>query len=63
MTRTLLVKNIHTLVTMDDEQREIRNASIFAEGPAITPMKSSISRADSSCYRAWSIRITISIRR
>jgi len=36
MTRTLLVKNIHTLVTMDEERREIRNASIVARGPAIT---------------------------
>ena len=36
VTRTLLVKNIHTLVTMDEQRREIRNASILAEGPAIT---------------------------
>lgn len=33
--RTLLVKNIHTLVTMDDARREIRNAAIFVRGPVI----------------------------
>lgn len=26
---TLLVKNIHTLVTMDDERREIKNGALF----------------------------------
>jgi len=35
VTQTLLVKNIHTLVTMDAERREIRNASLFAEGPTV----------------------------
>jgi cytosine/adenosine deaminase-related metal-dependent hydrolase len=32
---TLLVRNIHTLVTMDDERREIRDGAIFVRGPAI----------------------------
>jgi 8-oxoguanine deaminase len=35
---SLLVKNIHTLVTMDDARREIRDASILVEGPAITQL-------------------------
>ncbi|MEO1404739.1 MAG: 8-oxoguanine deaminase, partial [Cyanobacteria bacterium J06635_1] len=26
---TLLVKNIHTLVTMDDERQEVRNGALF----------------------------------
>lgn len=34
-TRTLLVKNIHTLVTMDDMRREIRGAAILARGPVV----------------------------
>jgi 8-oxoguanine deaminase len=33
--RTLLVKNIHTLVTMDGKRRELRNASMLVRGPAI----------------------------
>lgn len=33
--RTLLVKNIHTLVTMDAARREIRNASMLVRGCAI----------------------------
>jgi 8-oxoguanine deaminase len=32
---TLLVKNIHTLMTMDATRREIKNASIFVRGRAI----------------------------
>ena len=32
---TLLVKNIHTLVTMDDERREIKNAAIFVRDNVI----------------------------
>lgn len=33
--KTLLVRNIHTLVTMDAGRREIRNASMLVRGPAI----------------------------
>jgi 8-oxoguanine deaminase len=33
--RTLLVKNIHTLVTMDGARTESRDAAIFARGPVI----------------------------
>lgn len=33
--KTLLVKNIHTLVTMDDERREIRNGAILVENNVI----------------------------
>lgn len=33
--RTLLVKNIHTLVTMDSQRRELRNASMLVRGSAI----------------------------
>jgi cytosine/adenosine deaminase-related metal-dependent hydrolase len=33
--RTLLVKNIHTLVTMDSARTELRDAAIFARGPVI----------------------------
>ena len=33
--RTLLVKNIHTLVTMDSTRTELRDAAIFVRGPAI----------------------------
>ena len=33
--RTLLVKNIHTLVTMDDKRREIRNGALFVRGNVI----------------------------
>jgi 8-oxoguanine deaminase len=33
--RTLLVKNIHTLVTMDSVRTELRDAAIFARGPVI----------------------------
>ncbi len=33
--RTLLVKNIHTLVTMDSARTELRDAAIFVRGPAI----------------------------
>ena len=32
---TLLVKNIHTLVTMDSARRELRDAAIFVRGPVI----------------------------
>jgi 8-oxoguanine deaminase len=32
---TLLIKNIHTLMTMDAERQEIRNASMFVRGRAI----------------------------
>jgi 8-oxoguanine deaminase len=32
---TLLVKNIHTLVTMDDARREIHNGALYINGPAI----------------------------
>ena len=32
---TLLVKNIHTLVTMDEQRREIRNGAIFVRGNVI----------------------------
>ncbi|MBZ0310262.1 MAG: 8-oxoguanine deaminase [Anaerolineae bacterium] len=32
---TLLVKNIHTLVTMDDQRRELKNAAIFARDGVI----------------------------
>ncbi len=32
---TLLVRNIHTLVTMDDARRELRNAAIYVRGNAI----------------------------
>ncbi len=35
MTKTLLIKNIHTLVTMDDARREIQNASLFIRGNII----------------------------
>ena len=35
MVRTLLVKNIHTLVTMDSVRTELRDAAIFARGPVI----------------------------
>ena len=35
---SLLVKNIHTLVTMDVSRREIRDASMLVEGPAITQL-------------------------
>ena len=33
--RTLLVKNIHTLVTMDSARTELRDAAIFVRGPVI----------------------------
>ncbi len=33
--RTLLVKNIHTLVTMDEARTELRDAAIFVRGPVI----------------------------
>lgn len=33
--RTLLVKNIHTLVTMDSARSELRDAAIFVRGPVI----------------------------
>jgi cytosine/adenosine deaminase-related metal-dependent hydrolase len=33
--RTLLVKNIHTLVTMDDERRELRNAAMLVRGAVV----------------------------
>lgn len=33
--RTLLVKNIHTLVTMDEKRREIRNGALFVRGNVI----------------------------
>ncbi len=33
--RTLLVKNIHTLVTMDSQRREIRDGAIFVKGNII----------------------------
>ena len=32
MTSTLLIRNIHTLVTMDDERRELHGASLFVRG-------------------------------
>jgi hypothetical protein len=32
---TLLVRNIHTLVTMDAGRRELRHAAMKIEGPAI----------------------------
>jgi 8-oxoguanine deaminase len=32
---TLLVKNIHTLVTMDEGRREVRNASMLVRDAAI----------------------------
>ena len=32
---TLLVKNIHTLVTMDDTRRELHNAAIFVRDQVI----------------------------
>jgi len=37
---SLLVKNIHTLVTMDDARREIRDAWMLIEGPAIQKLGS-----------------------
>jgi cytosine/adenosine deaminase-related metal-dependent hydrolase len=39
--RTLLVKHIHTLVTMDDERRELRDAAMLIRGPAIERIASS----------------------
>ena len=33
--RTLLIKNIHTLVTMDEQRREIRNGAIFVRDNVI----------------------------
>jgi cytosine/adenosine deaminase-related metal-dependent hydrolase len=33
--RTLLVKNIHTLITMDEGRRELRNAAMLIRGPAV----------------------------
>ncbi len=33
--RNLLVKNIHTLVTMDEKRREIRNGALFVRGNVI----------------------------
>lgn len=33
--RTLLVKNIHTLVTMDEQRREIRDGALFVRGNVI----------------------------
>ena len=33
--RTLLVKNIHTLVTMDSTRTELRDAALFVRGPVI----------------------------
>ncbi|MEI6065491.1 MAG: 8-oxoguanine deaminase, partial [Pseudanabaena sp. ELA748] len=32
---TVLVKNIHTLVTMDSDRRELHNAAIFVRDQAI----------------------------
>lgn len=37
---SLLIKNIHTLLTMDETRREIRDASMRVEGPAITALGS-----------------------
>lgn len=39
--RTLLVKHIHTLVTMDAARRELHDAAIFVRGPAIERIASS----------------------
>ena len=38
---TLLVKHIHTLVTMDDERRELTDAAMLIRGPAIERIASS----------------------
>ena len=32
---TLLVKNIHTLITLDDQRREMKDGAIFVRGPVI----------------------------
>ena len=34
---SLLVKNAHTLVTMDAERREIKNGAIFVRDGVVTP--------------------------
>jgi 8-oxoguanine deaminase len=39
---TLLVKNIHTLVTMDDERRELTNAAIFVRDNVIEQVGSTV---------------------
>jgi 8-oxoguanine deaminase len=39
--KTLLVKHIHTLVTMDAARRELHDAAIFVRGPAIECIASS----------------------
>ncbi len=46
---TLLVKNIHTLVTMDEGRRELRRAGLFVRGPvieAVGPMQELPQEAD-----------------
>jgi 8-oxoguanine deaminase len=39
--KTLLVKHIHTLVTMDEARRELRDAAMLIRGPAIERIASS----------------------
>lgn len=45
---TLLVKNIHTLVTMDDERREIKNAAIFVRDHVIAAVGNSADLPDTA---------------
>jgi 8-oxoguanine deaminase len=39
--KTLLVKHVHTLVTMDAQRRELRDAAMFVRGPIIERIASS----------------------
>jgi cytosine/adenosine deaminase-related metal-dependent hydrolase len=40
-TKTLLVKHIHTLVTMDEERRELADGAMFIRGPCVERVGSS----------------------
>jgi cytosine/adenosine deaminase-related metal-dependent hydrolase len=46
LARTLLVKHIHTLVTMDDERRELANGALFVRGPCIERVGTSAELTD-----------------
>jgi cytosine/adenosine deaminase-related metal-dependent hydrolase len=46
--RTLLVKNIHTLVTMDEQRREIRNGALMLRGHVIESVGTTAQLADTA---------------
>lgn len=67
---TLLIKNIHQLVTCDDEDRVLHNADLYCEdgfikaiGTALDISATRSSTGDTCCATpVWSIPITTSIR-